>query len=161
MINVDNKPDRFCLELRPNRSGTLRGIHIVFGFLLFVFVPTGVVFSLLGAWPVFGFMGAELLLLYLALRINQRATQACERMVLEDNRFTVERTDPRGTSHLWEFQPQWLRVEFEKTGEFVAHLSLTSKGQRIKLGQFLSTDEKTHAAQHLNQALSRVSLLQG
>ena len=76
MIDVINDQGRFCLELRPNRSGSLRGIHILFGFLLFVFVPTGVVFTLIGAWPVFGFMGAELLLLYGALRINQRRSGA-------------------------------------------------------------------------------------
>ena len=159
MIYVEKNQGAYCLELRPNRSGSLRGIHIILGFLLFVFIPTGVIFSLIGAWPVFGFMGAELVLLYVALRINQRATLANERLTLTDNLFTVERTDPKGRQHFWQFQPQWLRVDFKKTNDFVAHLSLTSKGERLNLGVFLSPDEKFDVAQHLRAALSRVSML--
>lgn len=159
MIYVENKQSAFCLELRPNRSGSLRGIHMIIGFLLFVFIPTGVIFSIIGAWPVFGFMGAELLLLYVALRINQRATKARERLVLTENLFTVERTDPRGHQQSWQFQPQWLRVDFKKTSDFVAHLSLSSKGERLNLGLFLSPEEKSDVAQHLRSALSRVSML--
>ncbi|NQW00046.1 MAG: DUF2244 domain-containing protein [Rhodospirillales bacterium] len=159
MIDVVKNQERFCLELRPNRSGTLRGIHIIFGFLLFVFVPTGVVFSLLGAWPVSGFMGAELLLLYGALRLNQRASQASERLELTDSLCTVERIDPWGRQRSWQFQPQWLRVDFIKSGDFVAHLSLNSKGERLNLGHFLSPDEKSTVADHLKRALARVSML--
>lgn len=159
MIDVINDRGSFCLELRPNRSGSLRGIHILFGFLLFVFVPTGVVFTLIGAWPVFGFMGAELLLLYGALRINQRRSGASERLELTENLFTVLRTDPWGRQQSWQFQPQWLRVDFVKSSDFVAHLSLNSKGQRLNLGQFLSPSEKSDVAHQLIRALSRVSML--
>ena len=159
MIAVIKDQESFCLELRPNRSGTLRGIHILFGFLLFVFVPTGVVFTLMGAWPVFGFMGAELGLLYLALRLNQRASDASERLKLTDDLFTVERTDRWGRQQTWQFQPQWLRVDFVRTSDFIAHLSLNSKGERLNLGQFLSPSEKSDVATHLVGALSRVSML--
>jgi len=159
MIQVEKNKDAYCLELRPNQSGSLRGIHIIIGFLLFVFIPTGVIFSLIGAWPVFGFMGAELLLLYVALRVNQRASKASERLELTDSSFTVNRTDAKGHQIVWQFQPQWLRVEFQMPNEFVAHLSVNSKGHRLNLGQFLSPSEKSDVADHLKGALSRVSML--
>ncbi len=160
MIHTKNHKNGLCLELRPNHSGSLRGIHIIFGFLLFVFIPTGVIFSLLGAWPVFGFMGAELFLLYAALRYKQRASQTSERLELTHDLFTVRRTDARGQARTWQFQPQWLRVDFVRPSDFVAHLSINSRGQQLMLGQFLSPAEKSDVADRLKGALSRVSLLQ-
>jgi len=159
MVHAETNRQGFYLELRPNRSGTLRGVHIIMGFLLFVFIPTGFVFTLLGAWPVFGFMGAELLLLYGAMRLNQRTTQAVERLSMTQGAFTVERVDPWGQQHLWEFQPQWLRVDLDQPNEFIAHLSLTSRGQRLSLGRFLSPQEKSDAAAHIKGALLPVSML--
>lgn len=159
MIRVEKNQNRFYLELKPNRSGTLRGIHIIFGFLLFVFVPTGLIFMALGAWPVFGFMGAELALLYGLLRLNQRTTSAFERLSLTDTAFTVERIDPWGRRQSWQFQPQWLRVELEKPSDYMAHLWLSSGGQRLALGRFLTVQEKSDVADHLKSALAPVSML--
>ncbi len=159
MFEIEKNNGTYSIEMRPNQSGSLRGVHIILGFLLFVFIPTGVIFSIIGAWPVFGFMGAELLLLYGALRINQRASRACERLELSDDLFTVKRTDAKGRQFLWQFQPQWLRVDFQMPSDFVAHLSVNSKGQRLNIAQFLSPAEKSDVADHLKGALSRVSML--
>ena len=159
MIHVVTDHPGFCLELKPNRSGTVRGVHILWGFLLFVFVPTGFVFALIGAWPVFGFMGAELVLLYVALRLNQRNSNALERLSLTDDAFTVERIDRHGAPHSWQFQPQWLRVDLNKPSPYTAHLSLNSKGQRLNLGRYLTADEKSEVAERLSGVLRRISML--
>ena len=160
MIEVVTNQPGFCMELKPNRSGTVQGIHILLGFLLFVFIPTGFIFSMIGAWPVFGFMGAELVLLYVALRLNQRHSGAFERLSLSDDVFTVERFAPDGGYQVWEFQPQWVRIDLDKQSPHRTHLSLNSKGQRLNLGRYLTADEKSEVAAQLRDALLRISMLQ-
>jgi len=56
----------------------------------------GAAFLALGAWPIFGFCGAEWLLFYVCFRLNYRAARLRERVLLTPALLTVERRDPRG-----------------------------------------------------------------
>ena len=130
---VSNKTD-FCIELSPNRSGTLRSVYIIVGLLLCVFIPIGLVFSLLGAWPIFGFMGVELGLLYLAFRCNQKDSRAYERLSLNNNSLVVERHGPWRGYESWSFQPQWSQVKLDQSNEYEINLTLNSKGKHLAFG---------------------------
>jgi len=144
---------RFEAELRPNCSGSLKGSHIFIGFLLVAFIPTGVIFVFIGAWPVFGFMGAELLLLYGALRLSQRRCATVERILLSPSALIVERTNHWGRQKTWSFPPQWLRVEVLNADQRDNHLSLRSHGRSLTIGQFLSPDERLEVASTLEREL--------
>ena len=144
---------RFEAELRPNCSGSLKGSHIFIGFLLVAFIPTGVIFVFIGAWPVFGFMGAELLLLYGALRLSQRRCATVERILLSPSALIVERTNHWGRQKTWSFPPQWLRVEVLNADQRDNHLNLRSHGRSLTIGQFLSPDERLEVASTLEREL--------
>ena len=144
---------RFQAELRPNCSGSQKGAHIFMGFLLAAFIPTGIIFGLVGAWPIFGFMGAELLLLYGALRLSQRRCATVERILLSPSALTVERTDHWGNQKIWSFPPQWLRVEVLNAERRDNRLSLRSHGRSLTIGQFLSPDERLEVASTLEREL--------
>ena len=159
MIHIVSNQPNFCMELTPNKSGTLRGIHFILGFLLCLFIPVGLVFTIFGAWPVFGFMGAELGLLYLAFRCNQKDTQTYERLSLKEGIFLVERHDPWRGYQTWKFEPQWLRVKIDRFNEYETHLTLNSKGKKLSLGNYLTSDEKSTVAEHLMKVFNRVSFL--
>ena len=73
----------------------------------------GAAFLVMGAWPIFGFCGAEWLLFYVCFRLNYRAARMRERVRLTPGLLTVERRDPRGKVQSWSFQPYWLRVEMD------------------------------------------------
>jgi uncharacterized membrane protein len=152
---VSNKTD-FCIELSPNRSGTLRSVYIIVGLLLCVFIPIGLVFSLLGAWPIFGFMGVELGLLYLAFRCNQKDSRAYERLSLNNNSLVVERHDPWRGYESWSFQPQWSQVKLDQSNEYETNLTLNSKGKHLAFGIYLTSNEKSDVADLLLTALNRV-----
>jgi len=153
MVMRQENDVRFEAELRPNCSGSLKGSHIFIGFLLVAFIPTGVIFVFIGAWPVFGFMGAELLLLYGALRLSQRRCATVERILLSPSALIVERTNHWGRQKTWSFPPQWLRVEVLNADQRDNHLNLRSHGRSLTIGQFLSPDERLEVASTLEREL--------
>jgi uncharacterized membrane protein len=159
MIHIVSNKSDFCIELSPNRSETLRSVYIIVGLLLCLFIPIGLVFSLLGAWPVFGFMGIELGLLYFAFRCNQKDSRAYERLSLNNNSLVVERHNPWRGYESWTFQPQWLQVKLDHLNEHEANLTLNSKGKHLAFGIYLTSNEKSDVADLLLTALKRVSFL--
>ncbi len=159
MIHIVSSQSDFCIELSPNRSGSPRIFHIIVGLSLCLFIPIGLVFSLLGAWPVFGFMGVELGLLYLAFSCNQKDAKAYERLSLNNSSLLVERHDPWRGYQSWTFQPQWLQVKIDHSNENEAILTLSSKGKHLAFGIYLTSNEKSNVADLLLTALKRVSFL--
>jgi uncharacterized membrane protein len=150
-------PLLFNAVLRPHRSASLKAIHIVIGFLLCVFIPTGVIFTLAGAWPVFGFMGLEVAALFLALRWHHRAGgRTMETISITPAAITVSRTDHWGRRTEWSVPPQWLRIESEETPGRADRLVLRSHGRTIAVGAFLSPDERAGLARALQGAIDQL-----
>ncbi len=72
------EPTLFSAIVTPHRSlGTL-GFVVVMVAVGLVSFAAGLAFLLMGAWPVFGFFGLDVLLVYLAFRANYRAAAAYE-----------------------------------------------------------------------------------
>src|SRR5882724_12431322 len=77
--------------LAPHRSLPPIGFLAVmasFGGISFV---AGIYFVLHGAWPVMGFFGLDVALVYLAFRVNYRSARREERIRLLGDALTVER----------------------------------------------------------------------
>jgi uncharacterized membrane protein len=154
----DGAPDEVLFEalLTPHRSLSPRGFAILMalaGGIGFVF---GGAFILLGAWPIFGFCGAEWLLFYFCFRHNFRARRVSERIRLTPDRLTVDRRDRRGRLQSWSFQPYWLRVELEERHDSSSVLALASHGRRLAIAGFLSPPERLDFARALKAALAGV-----
>lgn len=152
---TSNEPTIFSATLTPHRSLRPTGFLILmacFGGASFV---TGVVFILLGAWPVFGFLGLDVLLLYLAFRANYRAANAYEEVTVTASELTVRKVTPRGrVREEWTANPLWVRLQQDVHEEFgVERLLLISRGERLAIASFLGPKEKQSFAQALNQAL--------
>lgn len=114
----------------------------------------GLAFLLRGAWPVFGFFGLDVLLVYVAFRLNYRAGRLVETVRLADDVLTVRRVAPGGRAASWTFQPYWLRVRLGAEGEG-SPLTLTSHGRSLVIGSFLSPGERRDFAAALEDALAR------
>jgi uncharacterized membrane protein len=140
--------------LVPHRSLSRRGFNLfmlVLGSLSFVY---GVVFIALGAWPVFGFLGLDVLLVWLAFRASYRSARQREHVRLVEESLTVERIDRRGGHRRWLFQPYWLRVIFEEEDEDTNRLAIRSHGRTLALGTFLGPAQRREFAERLQQALA-------
>jgi uncharacterized membrane protein len=147
-------PKIFSAVITPHRSLTPRGFLILMlclGGLSFV---SGMVFVLMGAWPVFGFFGLDVLLVYIAFRANFRAARAYEVVTVTATELTVRKVNPRGAVREWTLNPVWVRLERIAHVEFgIERLFLVARGRRLTIASALGPDEKASFAQALSNAL--------
>ena len=141
--------------LAPHRSLPPAGfaaIMAIFGGISFI---AGIFFVLHGAWPVMGFFGLDVGLIYLAFRINYRSARREERIRLVADALTVERRGVRGERWSWRFQPYWLRVTLEESDDESNRLTISSHGRSLVLGSFLGAGERRSVAALIEDALAR------
>ena len=93
---LPQEPSRFSAVLTPHRSLGPKGFMVLMGAVCAVSFGTGLFFYLLGAWPVVGFMGLDVALIYVAFRLNFRALRLYETVDLTPDALTVTRVAPSG-----------------------------------------------------------------
>ena len=157
-MSVDNDSDReptiFSAVLTPHRSlGPT-------GFLLFMLVlggisfVTGMVFLLAGAWPVLGFFGLDVLLVYWAFRLNYRSARAYEEVTVTPSELKVRQVSHHGRVSEWTLNPVWVQLDRVVHAEFgIERLFLVSHGRRLPIAGFLGPQEKESFALALSAAL--------
>lgn len=148
-------PLRFEAVLQPHRSLSPAGFYGLMAAVAVVSFIAGLAFLLIGAWPVFGFFGLDVLLIYLAFRMSYRAAKLVERVQLSDSELLVWRQQPDGKVHHWRFQPYWVRVEIDEPADHHSQLRLTSHGRSLVIGSFLTFEERVELAGALRDALAR------
>jgi uncharacterized membrane protein len=145
----------FDAVLHPHRSLSPFGFLILMIALAAVSFTTGIAFLMAGAWPVFGFFGLDVALVYLAFRANYRSGQVYETLRLTRGELAVRRVLPGGDAKTWTFQPYWLRVEMDDPPRTDSELRLSSHGQSLVIGSFLTPAERLEVARALGSALAR------
>ena len=148
------QPELFSALLTPHRSLNRTGFLVLMGFVSAISFAAGIAFWLMGAWPVFGFFGLDVLAIYWAFRINFRHARAIEEIRVTPTELHLRRVSHRG--HVVEFllNPLWVQLDQEVHEEFgVARLYLLSRGRRLAVGSFLGPEEKASFAKALNAAL--------
>jgi uncharacterized membrane protein len=149
------EPELFSALLTPHRSLNRTGFVVLMVFLSVVSFVAGVAFLLMGAWPVFGFFGLDVLVIYWAFKINFRSAQAREEISVTLSELRVRRISHRGQVAEWVLNPLWVRLDQEVHEEYgVERLYLVSKGHHLSIGRFLGPDEKASFAKALNAALA-------
>ncbi|UCH76148.1 MAG: DUF2244 domain-containing protein [Rhodospirillales bacterium] len=146
----------FDAVLHPHRSLTPHGFKLIIAATAVGLFAVGLLFMLLGAWPVLGFCGLELLLLYIAFRVSFRDGRAAERIRLSDAGLEVSRLAPDGAVvGTWRLPPNWLRVSIEQPPQHDSPLILSSHGRHFVVGRFLTAEERGELAAALRAALER------
>lgn len=149
------EPTLFSAIITPHRSLSGTGFLLVMtvvGTLNFV---GGMFFFLLGAWPVVGFLGLDVLLVYWAFRASYRTAAAFEEVTVTASELRVRRVSHRGQVAEWTLNPVWTQLHREKHEEFgLLRLFLVSRGRRLAVAGFLSPREKESFATALGNALS-------
>src|SRR5258705_12064867 len=90
------QPELFSALLTPHRSLNRAGFLVLMGFLSAVSFAAGLAFLLMGAWPVLGFFGLDVLAIYWAFRINFRDARATEEIRVTPSELRVRRVSHRG-----------------------------------------------------------------
>jgi len=145
----------FDAVLHPHRSLSPRGFLVLMSVLSLCALSLGLRFLFVGAWPVMGFMGLDVLAVYIAFRINYRRARLFETVQLTDERLTVRRVQPDGAANEWHFMPSWVRVRMDDPPRLDSALTLSSHGRALEIGSFLTPQERLEVAQALNDAIRR------
>lgn len=138
----------FQVVLYPNRSLGPKGFAAMMGLVVLVSVLVGAGFALVGAWPVAGFLGLDVLLLYFAFRWNFRESSRADFVRLDDDGLTVRRIMPNGEAKEWHFETAWVQVVIEKK-----RLLLRSHGEELAIGPYLTAPERASLAGALKEAI--------
>jgi uncharacterized membrane protein len=114
----------------------------------------GIAFLMMGAGPVFGFFGLDVLVIYWAFRTNFRSADATEDIVMTPSEIRVRRVNHRGHVMEWTLNPLWVQLEQTGDPEFgIERLYLVSRGRRVPVGYFLGPEEKASFSKALLAAL--------
>ena len=164
-ILVDNKSsysnepglDTIQLDIRLSPAVSGRFPFVRWGLLLFgvVCLLVGLVFMFLGAQPVFGFMGLEVVLLYAVYKFCEGSARQSEHVTVSEDHFIVRTIDRHGCLSLARFDPRWtdFRIVSHDRG---GGLIVSSKGRTRRVGGFLDPAECDKVLDLLSRAVWRV-----
>ena len=103
---------------------------------------------------MFGFLGLDVLIVYLAFRANFRAARAYEMVTVTSSELTVRKVSHRGGVREWTLNPLWVRLDRIVHEEFgIERLFLISRGRRVPIAAVLAPHEKASFARALSWAL--------
>jgi uncharacterized membrane protein len=147
------EPGAFRALLTPHRSLGPTGFLALMAVLGGISLVTGLVFYFAGAWPVMGFFGLDVALVYLAFRINYRSGRLYETVELTPARLTWTRVHPSGRREKFDCNPYWARVNLRQGRDGRTDLRIVSQGREQVLGRFLTDEERREFAEALKGAL--------
>jgi uncharacterized membrane protein len=148
------QPELFSALLTPHRSLSHTGFLVVMAFISVISFAAGFAFLMMGAWPVLGFFGLDMLAIYWAFRINFRRARASEEIRVTPSELRFRRISHRGHVVEYVLNPLWVKLDRKTHPEYgVEKLYLLSRGRRVAIGNFLGPDEKASFANALTVAL--------
>lgn len=142
-------------RLSPHRSLTrAQARHVIVGVAM-LSVVASVPFFVMGAWPVVGFFGLDVIGLALAFRVSFHAAQAYEDIEITPLQLSVAKVSARGRRREWRFNPLWVRLVRNDHEEFgLLRLAVASRGRELEVAGFLGPDARAAVARDLARGLS-------
>lgn len=146
----------FKALLTPYRSLGRTGFLVLMSALTFGWLVTGVFFLAHGAWPIFGFFGLDVLLLYVAFRLNYRAARVREEVSVSRTALDIRKTAPSGRFEEHHFNPFWAKFSVSRHSEIgITGMAVEGQGQHVSIGSFLNPGDRESFANAFQQALTR------
>ena len=157
-IGIDQRSPCFSALLSPHRSLSPKGFKIVMLIVAFMSFTIGFWFYLKGAWPVLGFFGLDVLILYYAFKANYRGAGIYETIELTPEHLLITHHPLRGERREWRFNSYWVKLNIRERRGKSCQVEASSHGNRLIFADFLSDDEKRDFTKSLNQALKKMRI---
>jgi uncharacterized membrane protein len=151
---LDGEPTLFSAIITPHRSLGRAGFLVVMLAIGAISFAAGLMFLIMGAWPVLGFLGLDVALVYWAFRASFRAAAAFEEVTVTASQLRVRKVSHRGEVAEWALNPLWVRLVRETHEEYgLRRLFLVSHGRKLLIAGFLSPKERESFAAALATAI--------
>lgn len=152
---------RETLTIWPHRSLSPRGFILVMAALASLAFCIGLGFFLLGAWPVIGFLGLEVLVVWMAFKLNYRAARRRQHLTATTSKLKIENVSPEGARETTELPTAWVNVELtpreepEMRSRHRQKVIVRSHGKTAEIGNFLHPAETPQLAREVRRMVDR------
>ena len=157
----NDRKHREKLTIWPYRSLSPKGFALVMTALGVFAFTIGFGFYLMGAWPVIGFMGLEILVVWVAFKMNYRAAQRRQHLTATAKELTIENVSPAGDKQTTSLPTAWVQVEMtpleepELRSRARRKIIVRSHGKTEEIGEFLHPAETPKLAREVTRMVDR------
>ncbi len=149
------------LTIWPYRSLPPKDFAIVMGTLTSFSFIIGLGFFFAGAWPVVGFFGLELLVVWGAFKLNYRAARFRETVCTSTEEVIVQSQSPNGQRTQKSLSLHWLRVTLSPNtipplkSRQCQKVIMSSHGEHVEVGKYLHPAEKANLWRNIYEMINR------
>ena len=134
---------KFEILLKPNSSLTGATRILFLGSIFFICSVIGIGFFIAGGVMILPFAGLEIILVGTCVYLVVKRSYKQEIITLTPEKLKIEKGISK-PNQFWEYFRIWAFVVVEKPKHpwYPAHIVITSKGERVPIGDFLTEKEK-------------------
>ena len=156
-IESNKEKDFHRILIRPNQSISWKSSIVFILVIAFTCLTIGLGFAYVGATLILPFAGLEVLFVGICVYLVLNKTSQQEVITLSKDKLIIE----KGTykiKKVWEYFRLWsyISVERPKHPWYPAHIVVTSKGERVPLGDFLNEQEKEELVSNLENIIQEL-----
>ena len=159
MVKIENNTEdnTYRILLRPNQSTDWKSSIIFISIIAFTCLTIGIGFAFAGAMMILPFAGLEVIFVGICVYLVMKETYKQEVITLTQEKLKIEKGGGR-IDQVWEYFRMWSFVSVERPQHpwYPAHIVVTSKGERVPIGDFLNEDEKEELVSNLERKIQEL-----
>ena len=152
---MNKNKNLYSITLKPYRSLNKIGFITMMVVLCGFSFITGIIFMKKGAWPVFGFFGLDILLIYIFFRLSFKSGKEFEVINLTKKKLIIKKYKEKKIIKTFILDANWVKIQIQNPLEQSSKLQISSKNKSIIIGSFLRLDEKIEVLQNIENALRK------
>ena len=157
MIKIQsNKENNFHrILIKPNQSISWKSGLVFVLVIAFTCLSIGLGFAYVGATLILPFAGLEVIFVGMCTYLVLNKTSQQEVITLSKDKLIIEKGAYR-LKKVWEYFRLWSYITVERPQHpwYPAHIVVTSKGERVPLGDFLTEQEKEELVSSLESIIN-------
>tara|TARA_B100000925_G_C21972114_1_gene458366 strand:+ start:997 stop:1479 length:483 start_codon:yes stop_codon:yes gene_type:complete len=159
MVKIENNSEEglYRILLRPNQSTDWKSSLIFISIIAFTCLTIGIGFALAGATMILPFAGLEILFVATCVYLVMKQTYKQEVITLTKEKLTIAKGAGK-IDQEWEYFRMWSFISVERPEHpwYPAHIIVSSKGERVPIGDFLNEDEKEELVKNLERIIQEL-----
>ena len=153
-IESNKEKDFHRILIRPNQSISWKSSIVFILVIAFTCLTIGFGFAYVGATLILPFAGLEILFVGICVYLVLNKTSQQEVITLSKDKLIIEKGAYK-IKQVWEYFRLWSYISVERPQHpwYPAHIVVTSKGERVSLGDFLNEQEKEELVSNLENII--------
>jgi len=153
-IESNKEKDFHRILIRPNQSISWKSSIVFILVIAFTCLTIGFGFAYVGATLILPFAGLEILFVGICVYLVLNKTSQQEVITLSKDKLIIEKGAYK-IKQVWEYFRLWSYISVERPQHpwYPAHIVVTSKGERVPLGDFLNEQEKEELVSNLENII--------